>query len=497
MKHFEFIKNLLEKRKIKHGFLKVNSLSVDETVKQLGIKYSEGLSTLIFRYNDKEFVAILRRDDKNIDSKRLKKVLGTDRVTFAKDEELKSTGFEPGLASPLVLDLLMREKRIHKILIDDSVFEMSKIICGTTRADLALEIDREDLISLIPTYDKVKILVPNPKRQDKKKRILTGDRPTGKLHIGHLLGSLQGRVKFQEEYETFITIVNIHALSDNRDNPEKVQKSIGEIVCDYYASGIDFDKATVFIQSEVPEIHEIFMYLSNFVSLQQLMHNPTLKTEIKQNKMEESTPLGFFVYPIHQVADILSVNADLVPVGKDQAPMIEDSREIARKFNSAYGVNIFGQPQAHFGVEKNVPGIDGKPKMGKSLNNGVYLADTEKELKQKIMSAYTDPNRIHATDPGTIEGNVAFTYHDLFNKNKEEVADLKSRYKKGKVGDVEVKEKLFSAMNEVLTPIRERRREAEGIRSELVKKAVEGSQKVRTIARGIADEMKDAMKIKF
>ncbi|MDQ6984738.1 MAG: tryptophan--tRNA ligase [Candidatus Dojkabacteria bacterium] len=345
-------------------------------------------------------------------------------------------------------------------------------------------------------------MVPNERRQNvlndtRKKRILTGDRPTGKLHIGHLFGSLMNRVKFQEEYETFILIANIHALSDNRDNPEKVKQSIGELLCDYYASGLDFDKSTVYIQSEVPETHEIFMYLSNFVSVQQLMHNPTLKTEIKQNNMEDSTPLGFFIYPTHQAADILCVNADLVPVGKDQAPMVEDCREIARKFNNTYKKEVFGQPKAHFGVPKNVPGIDGNAKMGKSLNNGIYLSDSEEELKKKIMSVYTDPNRIHATDKGTVEGNVAFTYHDLFNSNKEEVADLKARYEAGKVGDVEVKEKLFAAMNEVLTPIREKRREAEGKKAELVEKAVEGSKKVSKIARGIADEMKEAMKIEF
>lgn len=330
-----------------------------------------------------------------------------------------------------------------------------------------------------------------------KPRILTGDRPTGKLHIGHLVGSLQNRVKLQDEYEQFILIANIHALADNADNPSKVKDSISELLCDYYAVGIDFEKTTVYIQSEVPEVHEIFMYLANFATLQQLMHNPTLKTEISQNKMDDSTPLGFFIYPIHQAADILCVNADLVPVGKDQAPMIEDTRKLARKFNNTYKVDVLNEPKELFGTPINLPGTDGNAKMGKSLNNCIYLSDSEEELRKKVFSVYTDPTRIKATDPGHLEGNVAFVYHDYFNENKEEVADLKARYIKGEVGDVEVKEKLFIAMNKVLTPIRERRKEAEGKKDELMKYALQGNEKVRKIARGIADQMKEAMMIKF
>lgn len=330
-----------------------------------------------------------------------------------------------------------------------------------------------------------------------KKRILTGDRPTGKLHIGHLVGSLQNRVKLQDEYETFILIANIHALADNADNPGMVRESIEELLCDYYASGLDFDKATVYIQSEVPETHEIFMYLANFMTVQQLNHNPTLKTELKQNNMEASTPLGFYLYPVHQAADILCVNANLVPVGKDQAPMVEGARDLARKFNNMYKVELLNEPAAMFGAEQNLPGLDGKAKMSKSLNNAIYLSDDEETLRKKVFSVYTDPNRIRATDPGTVEGNVAFAYHDLFNSDIDEVTDLKKRYEAGTVGDVEVKEGLFIAMNEVLAPIRERRKEAEAMKKELLAKALEGSKKVSKIARGVADQMKEAMEIKF
>lgn len=330
-----------------------------------------------------------------------------------------------------------------------------------------------------------------------KKVILTGDRPTGKMHIGHLLGTLQNRVKLQHEYNQHIMLANVQALTDNFDNPEKVKEGIMEAICDYYAVGIDFKVSTVFIQSEVPQIHEIFIYLANFATLQQLSHNPTLKTEIGQKKFESSTPLGFYIYPLHQAADILCVNADLVPVGKDQAPMIEDSRELARRFNNTYGVEVLSQPQALFGLSQNLPGIDGEAKMSKSLNNAIYLADSEEELRKKVFMVKTDPNRIRATDPGTVEGNTVFIYHDAFNENKEEVEELKDRYRKGTVGDVEVKQKLFEAMNKVLTPIREKRKEAESKKTELLEMVVENNKKVRETAQGVVDKMKEAMKIKF
>lgn len=330
-----------------------------------------------------------------------------------------------------------------------------------------------------------------------KKRILTGDRPTGKLHIGHLMGSLRNRVRLQDEYDEYVIVANVQALTDNFDNPKKVKENIQELLCDYYAAGIDFNKATVFIQSEVPAIHEIFMYISNFATVQQVQHNPTIKTEIAQKGLENSTPLGFFIYPVHQAADIFCVNADLVPVGKDQAPIIEDSRVLARKFNNTYGVKLLHEPEALFGTEVNVPGIDGNSKMGKSLNNCIFLSDSEEELRKKVFQVYTDPARVHATDPGNIEGNVAFMYHDLFNSNKEEVEEMKDLYRKGEIKDVEVKERLFEVMNEYLKPIRERRVEAEGMKDELLAKALDGSKKVQVIAKDIVEQMKEAMELSF
>ena len=330
-----------------------------------------------------------------------------------------------------------------------------------------------------------------------KNRILTGDRPTGKLHVGHLKGSLLSRVALQWDYEQFIVIANLQAITDNVGNSEKIKKSISELLCDYYAVGLDFDRNTIYLQSEAPIVNELFIYLVNFVSLQKLSHNPTLKREIKDKEgFDKSTPLGFFLYPIHQSADILIVNANLVPVGKDQSPMIEDTREIARKFNQMYKVDLFNEPQPLYGTQENVPGIDGNKKMGKSLGNAIYLSDTEEELRQKVFMIKTDPNRIRATDPGRVEGNTVFIYHDLFNPNREEVEDLKERYRKGTVGDVEVKEKLFRALNSLLTPIRERRMEAEKIKRDLIIKMLDDSKKVNQIGGMIVQKVKEVMDIK-
>jgi len=332
---------------------------------------------------------------------------------------------------------------------------------------------------------------------NKKKRILTGDRPSGKLHIGHYVGSLCNRVELQDEYEQFILIANVQALTDNFERPEMVKENIKELLCDYYAVGIDFNKSTIVIQSEVPQIHEIFIYLANFTTVQKISHNPTIKTELAQKGMEQSTPLGFFIYPVHQAADILCVNADLVPVGKDQGPMIEDCREIARKFNRTYKTEVFHEPKELYGVEMNLPGIDGDAKMSKSLNNCIYLSDDKETFRKKVFSIKTDPNRIHATDPGKVEGNTVFLYHDMFNDDANEVNDLKERYKAGTVGDVEVKEKLFIKMNNLFEPIRERRKEGEKVVDELMDAALTGSKKASGIAQGIVDQMKDAMKIRF
>ncbi|HEQ65418.1 MAG TPA: tryptophan--tRNA ligase, partial [bacterium] len=325
---------------------------------------------------------------------------------------------------------------------------------------------------------------------------------TGKLHVGHYIGSLKNRVKLQDEYDEFILIADVQALTDNFDDAGKVRGSILELVKDYLAVGIDPEKVTIFQQSKVPAIHELFQYLANFISVEQMKHNPTLKSELAEKKnskssFKSSTPLGFFIYPAHQVADILSVNADLVPVGEDQLPMIELTRSVARKINRAYNKDIFKVPEAKVGEEPRLVGTDGNRKMSKSLGNCIYLADDEATLRKKVMDMYTDPNRIKVTDPGKVEGNPVFIYHDLFNSNKDEVEDLKERYTSGNVGDVEVKEKLYIAMNSFFTPIREQRLSYENRDDYLADIISEGSKKVRQISDSIVQELREAIGIEL
>lgn len=329
-----------------------------------------------------------------------------------------------------------------------------------------------------------------------KKRILTGDRPTGKMHLGHFVGSLKNRVRLQDSYDQFVMIADVQALTDNFETPEKVRKNIKEILLDYLAVGIDPKKTTILIQSMIPEIAELTVFYLNLVTLERVFRNPTVKDEIKQKGFGQNIPAGFAMYPVSQAADITVFNASLVPVGEDQLPMIEITREIVRKFNSLYG-EVFVKPEALVGDVKRLPGIDGNEKMGKSLDNAIYLSDSEEDLKKKVMSMYTDPNRIHPTDSGKVEGNPVFIYHDVFNPNKSEVEELKERYKEGKVGDVEVKEKLFAALNEFLTPIREKRKEFESKDEVLDEILKNGTAKAREVAKETMQKVRVAMKIDY
>lgn len=333
-----------------------------------------------------------------------------------------------------------------------------------------------------------------PKAQSSK-RILTGDRPTGPLHLGHFVGSIENRVKFQDEYDLFYLIADVQALTDNYDNPEKVRKNVLQVAQDNLACGLDPEKSTIFIQSMIPEIAELTVYFMNLVSLNEVLRNPTVKTEIKEKNYGDSTPFGFVAYPVSQAADILVPRANLVPVGKDQAPMIELSRVIARRFNTTYGKEIFPEPEAHFGVEKNLVGTDGDSKMSKSKGNTINLNDDADSVVEKVKRMYTDPNRLKATDPGKVDGNPVFIYHDMFNNNLEEVSDLKERYKTGKVGDVEVKDKLAIAINSFLDPIRERRKKYPIEKVEEI--VMEGTKKTREIAKETMGMVKEVMKIDY
>ena len=343
------------------------------------------------------------------------------------------------------------------------------------------------------------------------KIILTGDRPTGKLHIGHYVGSLRNRVLLQNsgEYdEIYIMIADAQALTDNFDNPDKVRENILEVALDYLACGIDPSKTTIFIQSEISQLTELTFYYMNLVSVSRLQRNPTVKAEIKMRGFDASIPVGFQCYPISQAADITAFKATTVPAGEDQMPMIEQTQEIVHKFNSIYGETLV-EPKILLPQNcacLRLPGTDGKAKMSKSLGNCIYLSDDEETIKKKVMSMYTDPDHIKVSDPGKIEGNCVFTYLDAFCKPEhfekylpeyENLDALKAHYQRGGLGDVRVKRFLNSVMQEELAPIRERRLEWQAKLPEVVKILEEGTKKAYATAQKTLDEVKSSMKINY
>jgi tryptophanyl-tRNA synthetase len=289
----------------------------------------------------------------------------------------------------------------------------------------------------------------------KKGRLLTGDRPTGKLHLGHYVGSLENRLRLQEEYECFFLVADYHVLTTGTERTREVQSHIHDLVLDYLGAGIDPNKSTIYLQSLVPEVAVLHLIFSMLTSVPRLQRVPTLKEVMRDLKLETAS-LGLLSYPVLQAADILMVRADVVPVGKDQASHLEVTREIARRFNELYGY-VFSEPRTLTGRVGTLVGTDGQAKMSKSLDNAIYLSDGAETVNRKVSKMFTDPTRIHPTDPGHVEGNPVFVYHDAFNKNRAEVEELKERYRAGTVGDVEVKKRLARALNEFLDPIRERR----------------------------------------
>lgn len=344
--------------------------------------------------------------------------------------------------------------------------------------------------------------------------ILTGDRPTGNLHLGHYVGSIKNRLKFQNEndYEKFyIMIADTQALTDNHDNVDKVKNSIIQVAIDYISAGIDPNKVNIFIQSMVPELTEITSYFMNLVTVSRLQRNPTIKDEIKQRGFEKSIPIGFLNYPVSQAADILAFQTTIVPVGEDQLPMIEQTREIVNSFNYTYQPKekVFTLPKVVLPEEKicrRLPGLDGKLKMSKSAGNAIYLCDDSKTVKQKIMSAYTDPNHIRIEDPGQIEGNIVFAYLDAFCQDihlkkylpdYKNLDELKAHYKKGGLGDVKVKNFLFNIIEEILVPIREKRQYCLNHINDIYQMLFDNSEKASNEARKTLDKMKNAMGINY
>ena len=343
------------------------------------------------------------------------------------------------------------------------------------------------------------------------KIILTGDRPTGRLHLGHYVGSLRRRVELQNSgvYDKiFIMIADAQALTDNADNPEKVRQNIIEVALDYLSVGIDPAQCTIFIQSQVPELCELAFYYMNLVTVSRLQRNPTVKTEIQMRNFETSIPVGFFTYPISQASDITAFRATTVPAGEDQQPMIEQAREIARRFNGIYGETLV-EPEILLPTNAaclRLPGTDGKAKMSKSLGNCIYLSDTAEELKQRVMSMYTDPDHIRVQDPGKVEGNTVFTYLDAFCRPEHfekylpeypNLDELKAHYKRGGLGDVKVKRFLIAILEEELAPIRARRKEWEQKIHEVYALLQQGCEAARAVAADTLSDVRRAMKINY
>ena len=335
----------------------------------------------------------------------------------------------------------------------------------------------------------------------KKETLLTGDRPTGKLHIGHYIGSLKNRVTLQnsELYNSYIMIADQQALTDNARNPEKIRNNLIEVALDYLSVGINPSKSTIFIQSQIPELNELTMHYLNLVTVARLERNPTVKSEIKERNFNMSIPAGFMIYPVSQAADITAFKANIVPVGEDQLPMIEQTREIVRSFNNIYKEDVLVEPRAILPREGlgRLPGIDGKAKMSKSLNNAIYLSDEPDVIKNKVMSMYTDPNHIRVEDPGTIENNTVFIYLDAFCNEIDKLQEMKMHYQRGGLGDVKVKKYLNEIIQVELEPIRNRRKEYEKNLDYVYEVLKEGSNNARKIASNTLRDVRNAIGIEY
>lgn len=330
-----------------------------------------------------------------------------------------------------------------------------------------------------------------------QKIILTGDRPSGRLHLGHYVGSLAARVELQHIHRQFVMLADVQALTDHAHEPELIRKSILEVALDYLSVGIDPKKSTIFIQSMVPALFELTIYYLNLVTWNRLKHNPTVKLEIQQKGFGENVPAGFMIYPISQAADITAFKAELVPVGDDQIPMIEQTVEVVRKFNRLYNCSVLVEPEAVIATIARLPGIDGKAKMSKGLNNAIFLSDSADVVAQKVKGMYTDPGHLRLEDPGKVEGNPVFTYLDAFGTDKAKIAEMKEHYQRGGLGDSVVKKYLLEVLQAFLEPIRQRREQLAKDPQEVMKVLYKGSEVAAKKAQETLVEVREAMGIHF
>lgn len=328
---------------------------------------------------------------------------------------------------------------------------------------------------------------------DQRPIILTGDRPTGQLHLGHFVGSLRSRVGLQDSHHQHLLLADAQALTDNADNPDKVRRNILEVALDYLAVGIDPTKTTICVQSCLPALNELTMLYLNFVTVARLERNPTIKSEIQMRGFERDIPAGFLCYPVAQAADITAFKATVVPVGEDQIPMIEQTNEIVRRINRQIGQDLLPECKALLSNMARLPGFDGKAKMSKSLGNTIVLNASDKDIKKAVNAMYTDPNHLRIEDPGQVEGNIVFTYLDAFDTNKEEVEELKAHYRRGGLGDGTVKKRLEGVLKELISPIRERREELAKDPDYIMDVLRQGTDKCRLITQQTLDEVKDGL----
>lgn len=328
---------------------------------------------------------------------------------------------------------------------------------------------------------------------DQRPIILTGDRPTGQLHLGHFVGSLRSRVGLQDSHHQHLLLADAQALTDNADNPDKVRRNILEVALDYLAVGIDPTKTTICVQSCLPALNELTMLYLNFVTVARLERNPTIKSEIQMRGFERDIPAGFLCYPVAQAADITAFKATVVPVGEDQIPMIEQTNEIVRRVNRQIGQDLLPECKALLSNMARLPGFDGKAKMSKSLGNTIVLNASDKDIKKAVNAMYTDPNHLRIEDPGQVEGNIVFTYLEAFDPNKEEVEELKAHYRRGGLGDGTVKKRLEGVLKELITPIRERREELAKDPDYIMDVLRQGTDKCRIITQQTLDEVKDGL----
>jgi len=492
----EKIKNIEERLKqleIPHEFIPLPEelpLDIASHVAFHKITFQDAVPTIIYK-TEKGLVAIQRRADTKFDIQKLKNFLNVKELVFASKEDLQDIGTDSGIVPLVGLSI--------PYIIDTKVLERKEIYGGSNNKRYALKLYAKDLVKInnarIGDFSEI----------EQKKRILTGDTPTGKLHLGHWVGTLENRVKLQDEYEEYIILADIHALANpsisNLDYT-KIRGYTLQVLLDNISAGLNPDKVTFFVESEIPEIYELAALFSMYVSHNRALRNPTIKDEIKMKGLGDQFTLGFVNYPMYQAADILCVKGELVPVGQDQEAHLEQSREIADVFNKiAFGTlhkKIFPEPKALIGRVGKLIGTDGNPKMSKTLGNTIYLSETSEEVEKKVMKMYTDPNRIHPTTPGRIEGNPVFAYLDAFGQEseKEQISKYKDAYTKGQVGDVEVKKYLIKILNNFLDPIRKRRAEFDN-EEKLLHLLKKGTQKARNETQQVLKEVKEALRLTF